>query len=60
MEFLFIMALLPLVFMNYKADVKIRELEQRTKAIEKVFKEGFEIVVEEVNKKEREKDDERS
>lgn len=60
MEFLFIMALLPLVFLNWKADIKIRDLEQRTKAIEKVFKEGFEIVVEEVNKKEREKDDERS
>ena len=60
MEFLFIMTLLPLVFLNWKADIKIRDLEQRTKAIEKVFKEGFEIVVEEVNKKEREKDDERS
>ena len=57
MEFLFIMALLPLVFLNWKADVKIKDLEQRVKAMEKTFQEGFEIVVAEVKK---EKDDERS
>lgn len=57
MTFLFIMALLSLLFLSWKADVKIKELEQRVKAMEKTFQEGFEIVVTEVKK---EKDDERS
>ena len=49
------------MFLNWKADVKIKDLEQRVKAMEKTFQEGFEIVVTEVKKsEEKENDDERS